>query len=145
MGIREPLRAMGLGLWRTLRRLLFALGVVAAIGLLGLVLALPLWAFASFEPRAFTLVVLGLLLIGLLFLLARRVVRRAREAGGFTPWLKARVLPALRGLGVTVAFLLAAYLVLVLLARGWVAAGVVVAGAAVLLGAYLRFARGRRD
>jgi hypothetical protein len=136
---------MALGIWRTLRSGISVLAVIAAIALLGLVLSLPLWAFASYEPRAFTLVALASLAVGLAFLLVRRIVRRAREAGGPLPWLKSRVFPALRGIGLTLAVLAAAYVVVLLLARGLIAAGVVSAAAAVLLGAYLRFARGRRD
>jgi hypothetical protein len=145
VAIRDAIRSMAVGIWRTLRRMLSALGVIAAIAVLGLVLSLPLWAFASYEPQAFTLVALTVLAVGLVFLLVRRVVRRAREAGGTLAWLKSRVNPALRGIGVTVAFLAAAYLVVLLLARGLIAVAVVAAAAAVLVGAYFRFARGRRD
>jgi hypothetical protein len=144
MRIGDAARSMVVGLWRTIKRVLFSLAVVAGVALLGAVLALPLWAFSSYKPRGFTVFALVLLASGLAFLVVRRIVRRSRESGGFSFWLRRHVLPALRKILVAAGFVAAAYAVVVFLAGGRLVLGVLVAGASVLLGGYLRFARGRR-
>jgi hypothetical protein len=145
VGVGDAARTTFLGLWRTVVRVLSVLGAVALIGLIGALLALPLWAFSAYQPRAFTIFALILLASGLVFLIVRRIAGRSREAGSLSGWLRGSVLPALRKTLVTVGFLAAAYVVVVLLVRGSILPGIAVAAAAALFGGYLRFARGRRE
>jgi Mn2+/Fe2+ NRAMP family transporter len=144
MRLGDAARSIVVGLWRTIKRGLFTLAVLAGVALLGLALALPLWAFSSYQPRAFTVFALVLLASGLAFLIVRRIVRRSRESGGFSPWLRGRVLPALRKILVAAGFVAAAYAVVLFLAGGRLVLGALIAAASVFLGGYLRFARGRR-
>ena len=140
----EAAKAILFGLWRTIKQVLLTLGILATIGVLALVLALPLWALSSFRPRIYTWFALALLGAGAVFLLVRRVARRSRQDGGLPAWGRRRLLPALKRIGIAVAFIAAAYSAVVFLARGLIVPGVLVVGAMVILGGYLRFANRRR-
>lgn len=140
----EAAKAILFGVWRTIKQVLLTLGILATIGVLGLVLALPLWAFSSFRPRIYTWFALVLLGAGVVFLLVRRVARRSRQDGGLSAWGRLRLLPALRRTGIVLAFIAAAYSAAVFLARGLIVLGVLLAGAVVILGGYLRFANRRK-
>ncbi|MBN1834513.1 MAG: hypothetical protein JW820_01620 [Spirochaetales bacterium] len=136
----DATRTAARGLWRGIRGALLAVGILVTIGLLGLALALPLWAFASLEPRAYTWFALALLGGGLGFLIVRGVARASRRDGGFAPWVRLRVLPRVKKAGLVLGFGAAAYAVALLLVRGLVAAGVLTAAGAAALGMWLRFA-----
>jgi hypothetical protein len=62
------------------RRAGFFLLLLALCVALGLLIALPLWLFATGEPRLYTIVALAVLAGGLLFLATRAVVRRRRAS-----------------------------------------------------------------
>jgi hypothetical protein len=94
---------------RGLRGLALALGLLGLIGGLSLLVALPLWWFCTRWPRAFTVASGGLLAAGLAWLLARRLQRASRAAGGLRPWWRRRFLPGLRTAGLVLASLGAVY------------------------------------
>ena len=143
MSILQAARAIVAGLWRTLRAAFLTLGIVGVVGLLGLAVSLPLWAFSSLRPRIYTWFALAVLGAGVVFLFARRVGRRAREAGGAAAWARQRLVPGLRGVGFGLLFVAAAYAALVFFARGSVALGALIAVAALIGGGYLRFVHRR--
>ena len=140
----EAAKAVLLGLWRTIKQLLVTLGILATIGVLGLALALPLWAFSSFRPRIYTWFALALLGGGVVFLLVRRIARRSRQDGGLGAWGRLRLLPALKRIGIALGCIAAAYSAVVFIVRGLLVPGVLVAVGVVLLGGYLRYARRRK-
>lgn len=144
MPVVEAAKAVLLGLWRTIKQLLVTLGILATIGVLGLALALPLWAFSSFRPRIYTWFALALLGGGVVFLLVRRIARRSRQDGGLGAWGRLRLLPALKRIGIALACIAAAYSAVVFIVRGLLVPGVLVAVGVVLLGGYLRYARRRK-
>jgi hypothetical protein len=104
-----------------LRGAAFFILVIALCAGLGLLVALPLWLFATREPRIYTMVVLGLLGAGLVFLVVRAISRRAgsEERARRTP-LMARLLSVL----IALVSLAGLYSVAVLFSRRlWVLGG----------------------
>jgi hypothetical protein len=96
----------------------FFILVIALCAGLGLLIALPLWLFATREPRIYTVLVLALFAAGLVFLVVRGIRRRAGsdEGGRRTPAV-ARLFTVLIAL-VSIAGL---YSLAALLARGlWI-------------------------
>jgi hypothetical protein len=144
-GFLAVMRGLLRELWRLVARLLLAVGLVAGVGLLGLALTLPLWAFSSYLPRAYTWSALGLLGALLLFFLLRGLRRRSRLEGGLGRMLRLHFLPALGRVAIVLGSLAALYGVALLFARGRPAPAASLAAALVLALGYLRLGRRRRE
>ncbi len=103
----------------------FFLLVIALCAGLGLLIALPLWLFATRQPRIYTVVALSLLAGGLVFLAARAVVRRRRLHAGH-PGLS--FLSGILTVLMTVVSFAGIYLMAVAIYRGlWIIAAVAAA------------------
>jgi heme/copper-type cytochrome/quinol oxidase subunit 2 len=106
----------------------FFILVLALCAGLGLLIALPLWLFATREPRIYTVLVLALLAAGLVFLVVRGIRRRAGSDEG------RRRVPALARLFtviITIVSIAGLYSLAALLAQGlWIlsAVSVIVSG-----------------
>jgi hypothetical protein len=118
---------------RALRGAGFFLVLLALCVALGLLIALPLWFFATGEPRVYTIVALALLAGGVLFLAVRGVIRRRRLSRN-TPRPRASLLAAALSALATLIGIAGAYLAAALLARRlWVLGAIEVVIAALLL------------
>jgi len=112
------------------RRAGFLLLLLALCAALGLLIALPLWLFATGEPRLYTITSVAVLVGGLLFLAVRAIVRRrsaARDASRRGRSFAGALLSTLAAVvGVAGAYLAAALVV----RRLWIiaAASIAVAG-----------------
>ena len=105
------------GLARTARGLGWALALTAAAALAALLIVYPLWYFSSRSSRGYTVFVLSALTVLIVFLIARRLMRRSRSHGGLAELARSRILPALRTAGIVAAVLAGIYGIVLLAAR----------------------------
>ena len=116
----------------------FALLLVAGCGVLGLVISLPLWAFATGARGTYSLVVMAAAAAGIVYLVVRAILRR--RAAARDPSVPRRS---------TAAGFLAVLMVVVGLCGAWAAAALLVRGlwimgsAGALAGGLLTWALGR--
>jgi hypothetical protein len=108
------------------RRLGILILILAVCGGLGVLISLPLWLFATAEPRLYTILVLTLIGAGAVYLSVRAIQRRLTSEPGARPgWA---VLAGLLSALMTVFVLASLYSLAVLLSRGlWLMAGAVLA------------------
>ena len=131
-----------------LRKIGFFLLLVAGSAGLGLLIAWPLWLFATSSRRIYTIVVLSLIAAGILFLVVRRILRgrdRMRDPG--QP--RKNALTFLVTTLTVIVGIVGAYVAAVLFARRlWIFAFPTVlvwAGILWLLGFLRRLARARKE
>ena len=116
-----PLGALGWIYSRIGRRLLSALLFIAGLAAMAAAVVFPVWLLAVHNTRLFTLLVLGLISAGILFLIIRRIVDVSRnENESFFKGFVARLVRFL----IHLIFLFWLYGTAAFFARGNIAAGI---------------------
>lgn len=125
----------------SLKRAGFFIILLAGIGLLGAVLAIPFWYFSSRYKKGYTVFVLVLVGAVLLFLLIRRVVHMSTAAGGFRPYVRNTILPILKKTALLLCSLAALYGVALLFSQGRYIISILAAAGWLLLLGFMKYGR----
>jgi hypothetical protein len=131
------------GYLRFFRGILWLLAAAGLVALTGFLIVYPLWYFASDYKNTYSLVALGILLLGAAFVFIRKLGTSIRGAGGFAQWIKTRFVRAAKKILSILLAVIALYAIILLFARGYILAALGMALVyIVLLGAVLA---GRRE
>jgi hypothetical protein len=143
-GLLGFLRGAGRGYATLARAAAGILAFLAVVAVSSAAIAVPAWLIASHRPGLYTVAALSLFGAGACLLVARRIRRESRAAGGARAWARSRVLPAAARAGFAVLALLAIYGIAVLAAAGLYGAAVPIGLALLLLVGRRAYATSRR-
>lgn len=129
------------GLGRSLQKVGIALGIVASIALIGLIIALPLWYFSSKFAAGYTAFVLLLVAAGISALLISRIVGLSKNPGALRLYVNKAILPILKKAAVVVASLGLIYGIVFLISRGQAVPAILAAVAWILLLGFLKYGK----